>query len=268
MDVDPSGALTTCLSNVVTLDLSSNKISTFPSVMIYRMRNLTNLNFQYNNLTDVPVNAFYNVSTLETIDFSHNHLTTFELWALDVKISADFSYNNISIITNTHLYISNSNRIIQQSVSLTHNAPVINFTDAVYEMYYQCDDVIEWFFNNTEDPSLPTFTQKLGYLDFGTTQISCSCDQRYFLIVFGDSFPGPSYPIKNATCAGSLENPLANMMFFNSNCGPTLHDRNSTVNFTQVYPRFCKCQETDAGGTTGVVAMTPPTSSPVRHIYK
>ncbi|CAF5217676.1 unnamed protein product, partial [Rotaria magnacalcarata] len=83
VNIDPTGSLITCVSNVITLDVSFNRISQFPSVMIYNMPNLINLYFQHNQLIDIPVTAFINISSLEIIDFSYNQLTTFELWALD-----------------------------------------------------------------------------------------------------------------------------------------------------------------------------------------
>ncbi len=272
MQVDPTGALTSCLSNVVTLDLSYNNISSFPSFLIYNMQNLANIYFQHNQLTEVPANSFYNVSVLEIINFSYNQLTTFELWTLDVKIKADFSYNKITTITNNYFYTANPNRTIEQSVSLTGNGPLMNFTDAVYEMYDHCKEVQEWFFSESNVLHEPLFTLKMGFISFGTTLINCSCDQAYFTNVFLSAFDpdhnlnGP-YPIINATCA-SQSGGTNSTILFNSSCATSRFVEDSTVDFAQVYPRLCEIQGTEGGEVMNITEISPPLLNVVRHIYK
>jgi hypothetical protein len=231
------------------------------------MINLANIYFQHNQLTEVPSNAFYNVSVLEIIDFSYNQLTTFELWALDVKIKADFSYNKMTTITNKYFYTSNLTRTIQQSVSLTGNGPIMNFTDAVYEMYDQCTEVQDWYFTNTDNLPPPLLTQKMSYISFGTTLINCSCDQIYFLHTFLGPFTPYLFPIVNTTCA-SQSGGASNTTLFNSSCINAGYEQNSTFNFAQVYPRLCEIRESEGGELTNITEISPPSSNAVRHIYK
>ncbi|CAF3372182.1 unnamed protein product [Rotaria sp. Silwood1] len=260
IEADPTGSLTQCLTNVVTLNLTSNNISKFPSFMIYNMPSLKNLYFQDNLLTEIPVNAFTDVSSLEIIDFSYNNLTTFELWALEVKTKADFSYNQISTITNKYFFKKILNRTIEQGVYLSNNSAAINFTDAVYEMYNQCEEVYQWYFSNMDLPMQPWFTWKLAYIDFGTTRIDCSCDQAYFLRVFKDSsfLEGQIYPIQNAMCSNNSLG-VNDTTLWNSSCASPIFETNSTVDFSQVYPKLCKITEDEGGELTNVTDIDPPT---------
>jgi Leucine-rich repeat (LRR) protein len=238
--------------------------------MIYNMPNLKNLNFQGNLLTDIPANAFMNVSSLETINFSYNKLTTFELWPLDVNTSADFSNNQISTITNKYFF-DQFNTTNTPTIYLTNNSPSINFTDAVYEMYNQCEEVYQWFYGNFGvNTPLPLFTRKLAFINFGTMQINCSYDQVYFLKILQDdpyTYGLPTLPIKTATCINSSQN-INNTLFFNSTYATYAFDVNSTVNFSIVYPRFCKVQVDEEGGLTTIANISAPSSNIVRSIFK
>ncbi|CAF3498111.1 unnamed protein product [Rotaria socialis] len=253
VDIDPTGSLITCVSKVTTLNVSFNRISQFPSVTIYNMPNLANLYFQQNQLTDIPVTAFNNISTLEIIDFSYNQLTTFELWALDVKTKADFRNNQISTITNKYFYTSFLQRFMQQGVFLSNNSAQINFTDAVYEMYDQCNEVYMWLFSNGNITQLQWFTVKMASLNFGTTTVKCSCDQAYFLSLLSAStyLDIRNFSIENAMCANDSLS-VNDTTLIGSSCDTPLHPVNSTVNFTQVYPRLCKIVEVDDGHLTPI----------------
>ncbi|CAF2795365.1 unnamed protein product [Rotaria sp. Silwood2] len=261
VEADPTGSLTECLSNVITLDLTSNNISIFPSFMIYNMPNLKNLFFQANLLTEIPMNAFMDISSLEVIDFSYNKLTTFELWALDVKTKADFSNNRISTITNKYFYSKMINRTIEQAVYLSNNSATINFTDAVYEMYNQCEEIFQWYFSSSPNFMLPWFTWKLAYIDFGTTQINCSCDQVYVIRLLKDTLPArePSYPIQNAMCSNYSLGVVNDTTLWNSACASSLFEVNSTVDFSQVYPKLCKIIADEGGELTNVTDIGSPT---------
>jgi hypothetical protein len=214
------------------------------------------------------VNAFVNVSALDTIDFSYNQLTTFELWALEVSTLADFSYNNIATITNKYFFDAFLDTTNTPTISLTHNAATINFTDAVYEMYNQCEEASVWINNEITPTSPPYFTLKMTRIDFGTSQISCSCDQRDFLEILKTNYDSVNaiplnFPIRTATCT---RNPLLrqnNFIFINSSCITTTFDVNSTVKFFQVYPRLCEINEGEGGQITSFVNMSAPTSNAV-----
>ena len=235
------------------------------------MPNVEYLYFQLNGLADVPANAFHNVSELDTIDFSSNGLTTFELWALEVKTRADFSNNAIGTITNKYFFDTFLDEFSNATISLTSNSKTINFTDAVYEMYNQCQDVVFWL-DGASNPVPPYFTRKLARIDFGTTQIGCSCNQRDFLGTYQSSYAlagNTSYPdpIVTATCAGDALN-ARNSPFINSSCSNPTFDLNSTVNFSQVYPRLCEINSYEGGLLTPLSNISAPTLNAVGEDWK
>ena len=264
--VDPVGATIGCVSKLVTLDLSYNSIAQFPAAMIYNMPALENVYFQHNRLMDVPGNAFTNVSRLKILDFSYNNLTTFELWPLDVQTSADFSYNQISTITNRQFFTTFLNKGLQPAISLTNNGPTINLNDGVYEMYNQCDEVRVWYASGTTPSSEPPppFTYKLAFIDFGTVQINCSCDQAFIRGVSIASTVGNfNPPIENATCTNGAPTPR----FMDFTCDSVSAAASSTMNFSSVYPRLCQISETEGGVLTNVTLPSPPTIAPVRDLF-
>lgn len=265
--VDPVGATIGCMSNLVTLDLSYNSIVEFPSAIIYNMPALENVYFQHNRLLDVPGNAFTNVSRLNILDFSFNNLTTFELWPLDVLTSADFSYNQISTITNRQFFTNFLNKEIRPRIFLTNNAPTINLTDGVYEMYNQCEEVQVWYTNGTNTPigaQQPPLTYKLAYIDFGTVRINCSCDQAFIRGV-GISSTVANFrpPIENAYCADLTPA----LPFMNFTCDADSEVASSTMNFSNVYPRLCQISDTEGGVLTNVTLPSPPSITPVSELF-
>ncbi len=249
-----------------TLDVSYNNISEFPSAMIYYMPTLQNLYFHHNQLTNVPGNAFFDLSNIEIIDFSYNLLTTFELWALLVQTSADFTNNQISSITNT-LFLNLSQYTLSDArIYLTNNSATINLTDALYEMYSSCSEVYEWLFESLPEDQLtkPILTSALTYISFGTTQINCNCDQSYLVQMIANLFGGQpndepmNIPIYNATCIG-------NTRFLDSTCNSGSDPPNSSVDFSKVYPRLCKINSSEDGSLTNIQNISVPTLNVVRY---
>ncbi|CAF3538426.1 unnamed protein product [Adineta steineri] len=256
--VDPADALTNCFTSVTNLDVSYNNISEFPSAIIYNLENLQNLFFQHNQLTDVPGYAFYNISQMNQIDFSYNTLTTFDLWALLVMGTADFRNNQISTITNKYFF--DMPTFIQPGYTRKFylgNNPSINFTDAIYEMYNSCDEVINDVVNSNSypDPSLAAgLSYNLGFIDFGTTLINCSCDQYYIIQMLDASFGTPIgtfLPIHNATCTDKT-------LFIDSACSTATNPPSSSVDFSKVYPRQCKIYPSEPGNLTIVPNISQP----------
>jgi hypothetical protein len=228
--------------------------------MIYNMPNLKYLYFENNQLTNVPSNAFVNVSALEIIDFSYNTLTTFELWALDVQTSANFSFNQISMITNTYFY-ELSQQYSLKVIRLTNNSVPLNLTDAVYEMYDSCTEVQEWL-SSDDNLTAPTLTRLIELIDLGTTPISCSCNQYYLLKMFSASLGGlgnvTSVPLLNAKCTDGT-------LFQRYNCYNITNPENSSVNFSQVYPRLCKIDNSESGNLTTIPNISRPALNEVRY---
>lgn len=235
------------------------------------MPNLKTMNFSTNKLTEIPANAFFNISLIDTIDFSYNQLTTLELWALEVISTANFQNNQISTITNKYFFDTFLNTSNTPTIYLSGNSATINFTDTVYEMYNQCSEVRRWYFPNSQPLDPPLFTRKLAQIDFGTTQINCSCAQIYFLTLLEDGYGDieglpTSTPIRTATCATNSESPSNTTFFFNYTCIST--DINSTADFSQVYPKLCKIFPDEEGNITQIVNITAPSLNVVREFQK
>ncbi|UJR35363.1 hypothetical protein I4U23_028120 [Adineta vaga] len=258
--VDPADSFRTCFTNVTDLDVSYNNITNFPSPMIYNMQNLQNLDFQHNQLTDVPGYAFQNISNMETLDFSYNSLTTFELWALLVMKTADFRHNQISMITNKYFYqMPNITSIGIKEIFLGDN-PSTNLTDAVYEMYNACGEVYDFLLAEDNDNLyIPSLTYNLAFVNFGTVQIDCSCQQSYILQMLGTIAPASNdsiqFPIANSTCNAS------NIRFEVSSCPNGRNPVNSSVDFSRIYPRFCKINSNESGSIMSVPSATIPTAN-------
>lgn len=262
-NLDPAGALTNCFANLTDVDVSYNNISQFPSATIYNMRTLENLYFHHNTLSEVPGYAFYNLQNMQNIDFSYNQLTSFELWAFLVKNSADFSFNQITTITNKYFFdMSIRTADFETKLFSLRGNPSINLTDAIYEMYRSCDEVINWLEINgpSNDARRPTLSVNLAYVDFGTIQIDCSCEQSYMFQVMDTHFGGLNFashlPIYNATCTDGTK-------FVLNDCPSGTEPVNSSVDFARVYPRFCKVRETEPGTIMAPVNITVPTVNAV-----
>ncbi|CAF2103953.1 unnamed protein product [Rotaria magnacalcarata] len=258
--VDPVGILNKCLPNLTSLDVSYNNISEFPSALIYNMPTLQYLYFQHNQLINVPGNAFYNISNLEIIDFSYNFLTNFELWTLAVRQSADFSNNHISIITNSIFNNISQYTLLESKIYLANNSATINLTDAIYEMYSSCSEVYYWLNASTPMELLtkPLLSSALSYIDFGTTKINCSCDQSYIVTMINSVFAttdpaiASKIPIYSAQCADGRR-------LVDSACHLNIDLPNSSIDFSQVYPRQCKIYQYEGGNLTSMSNITVPT---------
>ncbi|CAF3473970.1 unnamed protein product, partial [Rotaria socialis] len=258
--VDPVGILNNCLPNLTSLDVSYNNISEFPSAVIYNMPALQYLYFQHNQLVNVPGNAFYNISNLEIIDFSYNFLTNFELWTLAVRQSADFSNNRISIITNSIFNNISQYTLLESKIYLANNSATINLTDAIYEMYSSCSEVYYWLNSSTPIELLtkPLLSSALPYIDFGTTKINCSCDQSYIVAMINSVFATvdpattSTIPIYSAQCADGRK-------LVDSACHLNIDHPNSSIDFSQVYPRQCKIYQDEGGYLTSMPNITVPT---------
>ena len=272
--VDPTDSLFNCFSQVTSLNLQSNQISQFPSLLVYNMPSLSIVNFRQNQLTDVPANAFRNLPPLNTIDFSYNQLTTFELWTFEVRESVDFSNNRITAITNQYFFTQFSNTPDAPTITLTNNGPRMVINDGIYEMYNQCDG-LRVLLNNSfsfEEEEPTYFTRKLGNLDLGTTQIDCSCDQADILkaldnVAGGLAISGSAYPLANTMCSNYSLN-SNDTLFLNSSCVPITGSQfNSTFNFSQVFPRLCKIDQNEEGNLTSFRDFPAPTSDAVRELF-
>ena len=254
-----------CLSHVITLDVSYNNISVFPSALIYYMSTLENLYFQHNALVDIPANAFADIKKLKIINFSYNYLTTYELSFGLVATSADFSNNQISTITNNFYSNISGSDFISANVYLTNNSPIINLTDAVYEMYGSCIEANTWLNDslNTEDLAYPELTILLAYLNFGTSRINCSCDQSYIVRIYNtvwlDEEDKSIWPLYTATCTNGEQ--------FIRNLCTAWNSTNSSANFAQVYPRQCKIYPDEDGSITSITQnVTVPSRNVVSFV--
>ena len=212
--------------------------------MIFNMREIANMSFHHNSLTDVPANALFNVSNVEVIDLSHNRLTDLGLWTLLVKGSVDLSHNQISTISNRDFVDVSPYSMGSATIDLSNNGPAINLTDAVYEMYNACQEVIDALqlpgAQSRESKSL--VTTGLSLIHFGSTQINCNCDLYYFVETLKGLSPstGSERPIYSATCTDGT-------LFGQYRC---TQQNQSTAHFPEVNPRQCKILQSEPGSLT------------------
>lgn len=246
--------------------MSYNKISTFPTDTIYNIRSLKNLYFHHNQLSDVPGYAFFNISNVEIIDFSYNNLTTFELWAADVKTRADFSNNRISTITNQYFFNTflTSPYNLKPYVSLRNNPSITNFNDGLYEMYNACREARVWYFETgAGETQPPFFTFKLANIDFGLVTLPCSCDQLYLRYAILEGFILNFNPsLSNTSCTSES----GGGRFVDYLCPLTVPDSFSPVNFSQIFPRQCKIDDSEAGTINNASNFTRPINTRVRYL--
>lgn len=234
--------------------------------MIYSMTNLANVSFQRNQLANVPANAFVNPSGLQNIDFSRNQLTSFEFWTFFVQKTVNFAFNRIITITNKNFISLPFNSTSARTISLTGNGPILDLSDAVYEMYNACYEAVEVLELNGSTGAIfdPMLAKGLASIDFGTTQLNCTCAQSFIENVLSVTLAGrpwitSSFPIYNASCtSGSL--------FGRDLCLPASPPPISDVDFSQVSPRLCKIYPYEPGNLTVVPNITAPTLNVVRFI--
>ena len=226
------------------------------------MINLKNLYFRNNQLLNVPFNSFRNISQIEILDFSKNNLTTFELWALQVKTRANFTFNQIETITNQYFFKEFTSVDLESThqILLDNNALTINLTDAIYEMYDQCAEVQEWIIDPNGNPtSIPLLTSRLSFIDFGTVQVDCTCNQAFITTLLRDgSIVNFNPSIGRLNCIN-----LQNTLFIDYVCPPNGSTVLSSVNFSNVYPRQCKLFENSTGVLTNMTVSNPPTVNAV-----
>jgi hypothetical protein len=229
-------------SSLQTLDLSSNQLIEFPIEFTSNLLSLENIYLQSNQLIDIPISAFYNIQYLFRLDFSYNNLTSFEFWTILVNISANYSNNNISKITNHGNFNLSDKDTPYTQIDLSNNGQ-IDLNDGIYEMYGVCSEVQYWLDDDNNNLSYvyPSFTVSLYTIDFGTTRINCTCN-LYYIRKLIDEFSGgdffSNYSLSNARCTDGI----TKLIEFNyTDC------LTSTVNFTSVMPRLCKINESESG---------------------
>jgi Leucine-rich repeat (LRR) protein len=86
-------------SNIVSLDLSNNKLINFPSFIVKSLFKLLELNLQSNSIDIMP--NLQNLSSLQYLNMSHNQLTSFpEVDYLSRLKVLDLSFNHLSHFPN------------------------------------------------------------------------------------------------------------------------------------------------------------------------
>ncbi|CAF0848884.1 unnamed protein product [Didymodactylos carnosus] len=228
------------------------------SLIVYNPGCLTEiqiLDLSFNMITELPYNLLQNMSKLRELNLTNNQLTTIELWVLYyVKNTADFSNNQISTITNKFGVQLTTFPAPSGRLDLTNNAPSINLTDAIYEMYDNCIEP-QSYINQTIQTSIP-LTLALFSINFDTSmRLNCSCDQYYILQVMQlyDLLPIPKFsPLSNFTCTDGA-------LFGNYSC----QSMQSSVDFTKVYPRFCKINADELGNVPTYVPLNSTSSYPL-----
>ena len=205
-----------CLVTLRTLDMSNNYFTEFPSLFLTKTTNLRRLFLHNNQLTSFDLALFVLVST-----------------------SIDLSNNQISKITNdANVNISNYTYSLPAFINLTNNSPIIDLTDAIYEMYGACYE-IDQIFNSNIPSAASLLTIDFLNINFGTSKVNCTCNQYYlqksFIYSIGVSL-SPTYPLSTALCSDGR-------LFYNNNL--TAACSTSSVNFTNTRPRLCKLNTND-----------------------
>lgn len=253
---DPTESLTDCLPNLSEIKLNSNGIASFPSFMIYNKPNLVNLYFQNNRLEEIPLIAFRDPSRLTNIDFSTNQITSFELWTLLVQQSADLRNNPMTKIGNKYGFRFPNTSTTLENVQLSSTA-IFTLTDAIFPMYDICPQAVNLESIILANGGVPNnlLLYKIGYISFGSTRFNCSCAQYYILRSLSDNTGGGAgLPLFSGNCTdGSL--------FSSADaCDITSAAGQSSVDYTQVIPRFCRITETDNETLTNATDLPIPTS--------
>ena len=214
ISADPS-----CLNDLAIFDLSNNYLYSIPTLFIRYLSNLKELYLQNNNIAGLDL-------------------------ALLVLIPGpiDLSNNRISMITNNvNLNISSYTDIISSSINLSNNTPVINLSDAIYEMFGACNEVQV---NSSTFPSiLPLLTIGLEKINFGASRVICNCDQYYTRRSIIHVFTA------NLTETQKLPDIMCTSGEYLYNSSNTSACLSSTVNFIDVVPRLCKIRP-DQGSLT------------------
>ena len=259
---DPWSALSNCLLKLVTIDLSFNRITTFPSTMTSNKANLKNVRFHHNQLRSLSSKAFSSASTLDNIDFSYNQFTNFELWTFLVQQTVNFTNNQITTITNNDYINMPLNSTSSRTILLNGNGPILQLTDAIYVMYDACDEITNT--TVTEEPIqnlIPMISFALAFMQLGSTRLNCSCDQYYISQLVSSIVGGPSansaIPLYNTNCSDGVA-------FYASSCVNNQLPRNSTVDFTQVNPRLCKIFPDETGQLTIIPNTTETPTNAVK----
>ncbi|CAF3380324.1 unnamed protein product [Rotaria sp. Silwood1] len=191
--------------------MSNNLFSEYPSLFLTEKRNLQRVFLQNNQLTSLNLASIVLVS-----------------------VSIDLSNNQISKITNNaNINISTYNYSLGATIDVTNNSEIIDFTDAIYEMYGACYEIQQIY--NTSIPSrVHILTLSFSNINFGTSKINCTCNQYYiqkkrFLYSFGNSLSS-TYPLSKTLCTDQT-------LFFNNT--NTAACSISSVNFTNTIPHLC-----------------------------
>ena len=247
-------------STLQILDLSYNEFTEFPREFTGNLVALKNVYFQFNALTSLPIVAFSNVQYLQILDFSHNRLSSFELWISLVQISADFSSNNISRITNDGNFNISGKEPSHAQINLSNNGP-IDLNDGIYEMYGACSEVQSYLSGNNSTITKPIVTLSLYNMNFENTLIRCSCDDYYIVRLisgYSDGVSVTTSPLSNATCT-DRQTKFINFNY--TNCA------NSSTNFSALVPRLCKIDPSEPGATPIYASTFNYTERTVNHSF-
>ncbi len=204
------------------------------------------MDLSYNYLTTFP-STLFTLNRFDSVYLNNNQLTSIDLSIMAlVQNIVDLRNNQIrSIINPTNFNISLDLPTGNTLILLNGNS-MLQLNDTIYEMYGSCEELHEGLIGTLNRSSL---TFGLGNIDFGTTQVNCSCDQYYIIEMLQIAFGTPVLGrISNLSCA----NTPVNLVDYTCSLGY------STVNFTQVQPRLCQL---DVWNMTSSITTTLTTST-------
>ncbi|CAF4803716.1 unnamed protein product [Rotaria socialis] len=225
-------------TNLRILNVSFNRINLVDSELIYSnpscLNNLRVLDLSSNYLQDYPSLLLRSTQIIEEVFLQNNQITSFDLGSIIiVSISINLSNNEISKITNNaNINVSTYTSSFSASVDLTNNSEIIDVTDSIYEMYGACYE-IQQIFNTSLPQIVSILTMSFLNINFARSKINCTCDQYYiqqsFLYSFNMSLSS-TYALSNTMCTDQT------LFYNNSNIAAC---NRSSVNFATTMPRLC-----------------------------
>ncbi|CAF1124213.1 unnamed protein product, partial [Adineta ricciae] len=234
------------LPNLLELNVSYNSLTrldtSFFSSNPSCLSNLQKLNADQNLITEYPSDFLTHTPNLQRLLLPNNQLTSFDLAStVLVDTAVDLSNNQISKITNNaNINISKYSNPYYTAIDLSNNSAVIDVSDALFEMYGACYEVIQAF-NSSAASATPVLTISLLNIDFGTSRINCSCSQYYLERSLLSTFRSnliSSDPLSNTKC-------LDGSLFYNNT--NILQCSNSSATFTNSVPRLCIINQNNTG---------------------
>ncbi|ESO89059.1 hypothetical protein LOTGIDRAFT_154137 [Lottia gigantea] len=158
-----------CLSELVYLDLSYNKITTLKTGIFDSLTKLSVIRLQYNEIKTIEAGVFHmNLNSIKKVDLNNNKLTKLDVWSF-FNITHKFCRFNVSYNQINQL-INEKGRKIQTQTNDVHGPGFVDFRHNHLQI---------WIIEVMKSLGFPT-ARKLGYFllwgfDFRDNPWICDC---------------------------------------------------------------------------------------------